>query len=189
VIIQASDLLKRLASGVRPDGADAALRSGAIEAEDFGSLLTAVQTGDIASGRTLQANGALRTTLNDDQMERLSVAADAAEAAGSRRLLAMIDGGAVTIDVPGRRIEEYSESVSGRVLTEIDGFVLVPEGRASEMRAMFTRQEDRSARSVGGSINAQPGLGTIRNSSIASMLESLGVAGRGVRGDEDRAAS
>lgn len=187
--INASDLLKRLASGVRPDGADASSRSRTIESEDFGALLTSVRTGEISSGRALSTRGGVETELTPAQLERLGVATDAAEAAGSRRLLAMIDGGAVTIDVADRRIEEHAESISGTVLTEIDGFVLVPEGRASELRAMFSKQGDRSARSAGGSSGAHPGLGAIRNPSIASMLESLGVASRGIRANEDRAAS
>lgn len=187
--INASDLLKRLASGVRPDGSDGAARSRSIESEDFGSLLTSVRTGEIASGRTLSTRGGVDTELSPEQLERLGIATDAAEAAGSRRLLAMIDGGAVTIDVADRRIESHAESVSGTVLTEIDGFVLVPEGRASELRAMFSKQGDRAARSAGGTSGAHPGLDAIRNPSIASMLESLGVAGRGIGAKEDRAAS
>lgn len=187
--IHASDLLKRLASGVRPDGADAASRSRAIESEDFGALLTSVRTGEIASGRPITARGAHEGALTPEQLDRLGIATDAAEAAGSRRLLAMVDGAAVTVDVAKRQIVDHADSPSGVVLTEIDGFVLVPDGRASELRAMFASQGDRTARSAGGVSRAHPGLDAIRNGSIASMLESLGVASRGLRANEDRAAS
>ncbi len=171
--LNAGDMLRRLASGVHPGGVGSAVSHRTIESEDFSALLSSVRTGDITSGRPIEVKDDAGAPLTGDQLERLGVATDAAEAAGSRRLLAMIDGGAVTVDVAERRIVESAASIAGVVLTEIDGFVLVPEGRASELRALFAEKGDRSARSASDQSGTIFGLDAIRNASVATILESL----------------
>lgn len=172
------DLLKRLAAGIRPDGAAREARSASLEAMDFAGLLNSVRAGELASGRPVHPAPDLNVELTDDQLERLAVAADAAEAAGSERPVALIDGMVVAIDVTDRRITTAAAPAEAGVLTGVDGFVVVPEGRATELRAMFAKQSDRAARSAGGERQTQPGLDAIRNASIASILESISGADR-----------
>lgn len=176
--IAPADLLKRLASGVRPDGSVRSEAPEGLERQSFAGLLQSVRAGDIMSGRPLHQAPDLAVPLDAEQLSRLEVAADAAEAAGSTRTLALIDDVFATIDVGGRRVDATSARGDQSVITGIDGFVLVPQGRAAELRAMFAGESDRAARSASGSQGAQPGLETIRNLSVASILEAIGGADR-----------
>jgi len=193
VNIAAGDMLKRLASGVRPDAFEPAARppnstsAHSLDSMDFASLLRSVDAGQFASGLPVRSAPDSPIDLSHSQLDRLAVAADAAEAAGSRRLLALIDGQAVTIDVPQRSVVAGGtiESFAGAVQTDIDGFVLVPEGRAAELRALFAPPLNPAARSAGGTPGAQltTGPGAIANQSLVAILASL-AAGHPTRPDD-----
>ncbi len=126
------DLLRRLGSGVRPDGAGgvtprpASLTQGA----SFADLLRAAKGGEIETGRSLRlAEGVVGAELSAGQLDRLSQATDRAEASGATRLLALIDGKAVTIDVTTRTALSVADAAAeGRapVMTGIDSVVIVP---------------------------------------------------------------
>lgn len=132
------DLLRRLASGVRPDGAGGASARPATltQGASFAELLHAAKGGEIGTGRSLRlAEGVGAADLSTDQLERLSGATDRAEASGATRLLALIDGKAVTIDVTTRTALSVTDAgPEGRapVMTGIDSVVIVPASAGAE---------------------------------------------------------
>ncbi len=121
--------LARLASGVRPDsGAPVA----PADHDAFTSLLRRARRGELRSARRVVISRRLDLSLSEDQVERLSAAADAAEAAGSRRALALIDGRAVALDVPARTIDHAHDAGDApSVLTDIDAVCIAPAASES----------------------------------------------------------
>jgi hypothetical protein len=140
-----------------------------VESADFASLLSDVHAGKMTSARPLSVATGAGVELSSDQMQRLAVAADAAEAAGANRLLAMIDGQGVTIDIDTRTITGGVEALKGRVVTDVDAFIVVPDGSPSALRSLFASSPDAGPRKVA----ATPGLDAVRNDSLASLIESL----------------
>lgn len=186
------DMLRRLGSGLRPDAHDAPSRLSSVDSMGFADLLRSVKAGEFASGLPVRVGPEAGAELSPEQIERLAVAADAAEAAGSRRLLALMDGGVVTVDVPSRVVLASGpiESFAGAVLTDFDGFVQVPQGRAAELRAIFTSSSESAARSAGGfsGAHSHPGPGAIINPSLVAILASLASDRPSQPGETDRAA-
>lgn len=167
-----TDLLRRLGSGVRPEGPAARApmsQPAGVESADFASLLDDVHAGKMASARPLSIASGAGVELSSDQMQRLAVAADAAEAAGAGRLLAMIDGQGVTIDVASRTITGGVEGLKGRVVTDVDAFIVVPDGSPNALRSLFASSPEAGPHKVA----ATPGLDAVRNDSLATLIESL----------------
>lgn len=163
------DLLRKLSSGVRPDGSSSALAA-PTDAAGFEQLLQRVRAGEVNSGRALTVAPGVSTNLSQDQIERLGIVTDAAEAAGAENLLAFIDGVPVSIDVASRRIESAGQNLAGSVLTSFDAVVIVPQGGAHELRGLFANAAGRT----GGAASAQTlGVERVRNSSVADLLASI----------------
>ncbi|MCG3124348.1 MAG: hypothetical protein GIKADHBN_02811 [Phycisphaerales bacterium] len=128
----AVDLLRTLggsggATKVRPDtappapSADQLARSGT-----FAELLAAARSGDIASNVPITVLPTAGVELSPDQLQRLSVAADMAQAAGSTHALVQIDGMNLLMDVGARSITGSVKLVPGEVVTGIDSMIQVP---------------------------------------------------------------
>lgn len=125
----ASNLITRLGRlGAAPLQALASAGSAAASATaDFASLLRGAEAGEVSSGMRVTVHSGAGLELSDDQLTRLSVAADRAESAGMTRAIALVDGQALILEVQTR-------SISGRVdphqamLTGIDGVIGVPGG-------------------------------------------------------------
>lgn len=121
-------LLKVLGSGIRPDGAAAQSPNAPIENAGFDRLLQAARSGQFKNAQPLELRPELKGTLSGDQLQRLAPAADAAEAAGATRLLAIIDDKRVVIDILTRTIESVSDHEDGHILTGFDAVIrLAPE--------------------------------------------------------------
>ncbi|MDX2114381.1 MAG: hypothetical protein SFZ24_02000 [Planctomycetota bacterium] len=162
------DLLKRLGAGVRPDPAVPAAARPAVESAGFSSLLEQARAGDFDSGRALGVEPGIKVKLSSEQLERLAAVADAAEAAGASRMLAVIDGQPVGIDVNNRTIIAGPDQLGSRMLTDFDAVVMVPDApprgvrEALAGRARPARPEDPFA------ALQKPG-----NGSVAALLASL----------------
>lgn len=176
--ITPNDLLRKLGSGVRPDatasGSGVTARAPmnrpvGVESADFASLLDDVHAGKMNSARPLSVATGANVELSSDQMQRLAVAADAAEAAGAQRLLAMIDGQGVTIDVDSRTITGSTDALKGRVVTDVDAFIVVPDGSPAALKSLFASSPEAGPRKIA----ATPGLDSVRNESLASLIETL----------------
>ncbi|MBL0922704.1 MAG: hypothetical protein IBJ10_11340, partial [Phycisphaerales bacterium] len=113
---QRVDPLARLASGVRPDGAERRPPTPPVEGRSFDHLLDAARRGELRSGRELTVSRTLDYAPDEALLARLAQAADAAEAAGARRALALVGGEGLTIDLGTRTIEGRASLASAGLI-------------------------------------------------------------------------
>jgi hypothetical protein len=118
-------LLKRLEPAVRPATAPPGTTrpKAPIESQSFEQLLGRARAGAIHSGRQVQVAAELQPPLDAAQLERLSDAADQAEAIGATRALLLLDGRALVLDVANRTI--VSELNDATAVPGIDAAVRV----------------------------------------------------------------
>ena len=130
----ASELLRSLGAGLRPAGIDAAGKtSGPARAGSgamFADLLASARAGEISSGAPVTIAKGAGVELSEDQLRRLSIAVDRAEASGATRALVMIDGMALRVDVGVRQVTGRAELAPGAALSGIDGIVQAPDAEA-----------------------------------------------------------
>jgi len=175
VSADAVSLLRALGGGARPlgiSGAGAATgtaRSGTAAGVPFADLLARAQTGEVASALPVTVTNGAGVNLSEDQLQRLSVAADRAEASGATRALVLIDGMALRLDVGVRQITGTAELGAGAALSGIDGVVRAPESADSGANESI---------SVGVPRSGAPGLN-------ATLLRALARATE--PGTDDRA--
>jgi len=127
---QGGDMLRMLgatgaASLIRP-GASAGSQSS--EGLDFMKLLENAKAGKVSSGLPVKASKNSGLNLSAEQLQRLGTAADLAEAAGASRVLVMMDGMALRLDVGVREVTGAATMQPGQVLTGIDAIVQMPPG-------------------------------------------------------------
>lgn len=161
----ASGLLRLVGGGASAD--TSSLAPAPTGDVDFASLLEKARTGEIHSGRQVTIGSRANVELTQDQLLRLSAAADLAEAQGATRALVLLDGQALRIDVSMREVTEAVNLAKPGVLTNIDAVVTVPgqEGGGDEGRG-----------SAGAAIVPPPGGG--RPWSNASLLKALDDNGK-----------
>ena len=124
------DLLRLLSSGPRPDGASPGVR--AEPAQDFQTLLAQARAGGLETGLPVSVADGAGVSLDAAQLERLGAVVDRAHAEGATRILVMLDGRALDVDVLSRRVLGEADLAGGKVLTGIDGFVRLGEGEGGE---------------------------------------------------------
>lgn len=118
-----STMLRQLgqAGRVAPAGSAAVSpAAGGARAGEFADLLQRARDGTLASNRPVTIESGSGLTLTEEQLARLSLAADRAEAAGLRKALVMIDDQRVILDVAQRTIAAAAAGRAG-VLDGIDG--------------------------------------------------------------------
>jgi hypothetical protein len=122
-----TDLLRMLSAqavpGLAPVAAGSPSASGTL---DFATLLSQARAGQIASGREVTIARNVGVNLTDDQVKRLSVAADLAESQGATRALVHIDGMTLKLDVSMREVTGAVNLKASNVLTGIDAVIDVP---------------------------------------------------------------
>ena len=122
----AIDLLRTLGLGSRPVSSGAAAPVGGMS---FSDLLSKATEGEFSTGLEVTlANGA-NVELSSEQLQRLAKVADSAEAQGASRVLVLMDGQALTMDVGVRQITGTAD-MNG-VVTGIDAVVAAPGSSAS----------------------------------------------------------
>ncbi len=95
--------------------------------QSFGELLALASRGGIESGRRVQVTFEPNETLDDQQITRLSAAADLAEASGARRAMTLIDGRGFVLDVEQRTLTaELLAGAGSRFVHELDAAIYVP---------------------------------------------------------------
>jgi len=121
------DLLRMLSAQAVPGLAPVApSHTPAAGSLDFASLLSQAKAGQLASGREVSIARNAGVNLSDDQIKRLSVAADMAESQGATRALVHIDGMTLKLDVGMREVTGSVDLKSSNVLTGIDAVIDVP---------------------------------------------------------------
>jgi hypothetical protein len=125
-----SDLLRMLGFGSTPgverSSGGAAGREGRVAGADFGTLLEQARAGSLSSGRTVTIGRGAGVSLSDEQIARVSAAADRAESQGATSALVMIDGMALKLDLTMREVTGKVNMEGGGVLTGVDAVVSVP---------------------------------------------------------------
>lgn len=176
VNLHASDLLRRLSSGVRPDGEAPPCAGAPIESRGFAELLASARKGELRSDRPLSLSRGVEGALTEPQLDRLALAADAAEAEGAQRLLAIIDGKAVNIDIASRTVRSVEPSSAGRLMGDADSFVILPAEESADMSGLFSRGSAAPGKTPRGAAGAP-----VRNASMAALLAAADPSRGGVR--------
>ncbi len=122
-------LLRQLEPAVRPGQARTPTNRGsaAIEHQSFDQLMAQAARGEMESGRTTRLAFEPGEELDEQQIQRLSAAADRAEAAGARRALMMMDGRGFIMDVDQRTLTAEL-SFDSAINVGVDAAVFVPTG-------------------------------------------------------------
>lgn len=119
---QATDMLRALGGNQLAASAKTLGASGSI---DFAQLLEQARAGEIASGLPVRVALGAGVELNNEQLGRLSAAADLAEAHGAARAAFMIDGQVVAMDVATRTVTGAITANETSVVQGIDAIVTV----------------------------------------------------------------
>jgi len=141
------ELLKVLASGVRAVAPERA--SSGVEHEGFESLLSRAKAGTISSGERVTEARSAGVNLTPEQLDRLAVAADRAEAEGAQRALVLIDGKVLKMDVQSRTITGAADPAADGVHANYDTVITVAAA-------------DRAAKGVASSSDLLRSLGMAR---------------------------
>lgn len=145
-------------------GAASGARSAGPSAGEFAELLRKAASGELVSGVPVTVDPAAGVELSEDQLARLSLAADRAEAEGIQSAAVMMDGMTLVMDVKTRTVMRRVDLSAG-ALTGIDGIVTV--GESGEGAPM-------------GAAVLPPGRGPAENPSLLALLASRGgVEGEG----------
>ena len=119
------DMIRRLASGVRPDGGRASRGKQPFEARSFSELLGDTAHDVRPSGRPLHVGSDVDAELDEDLRDRLGFALDRAEAQFVERLMAVTDAGVMVLDVPARTVRSVDPSPDDGVMAGLDGAVVL----------------------------------------------------------------
>lgn len=181
---RSADLLRRLGSGVRPDGGRPAPGVEPIDGARFQSLLRLASQGSLSSGRpVIAARGAqLSRDLHDSELERLAQAADAAEALGVGSLIALVGERPMLLDVAARRVVRELRRGAERVAPED---VLVGVEAAVAIAPHKEPDEgDEASRAVAEARRERGGLSPLSVIDNPSVQEAL-AGGRRIGGSAD----
>jgi len=144
------DMIRRLASGVRPDGGRASRGRRPFEALSFAELLGESARDVRPSGRPLRLGPGVEAELDDDLRDRLGLALDRAEAQFVERLMAVTDAGVMVLDVRERTVRSVESSPGDGVTAGIDGAVVLGgPGGGSEEAGASAEELARGLRRVG----------------------------------------
>ncbi len=167
----ALDLLRSLggngaASRLRPGGGQDPLSTEELaRTGSFSELLARARAGGISSGSPVTISAKAGIELSPQQLQRLSVAADMAQAAGATRVLTRIDGRTLTLDVGTRQVTGEVSTSPGQVVTGIDAVMDIPAAPGSPtLQAVST--------AVNSAMVPRPAAGVSR-----SVFDALAASG------------
>jgi len=184
--IGASEMLRRLGSGVRPPGVDAPARVG-VDGLSFQNLLERARSVDAPGGRPLTLRHDV--ALDETQRAALTRAADEATRRGASRLFAVVDGGAHVVDLEARVVarsaggDAQEASGAAQVLTGVDaGVHLLTRANATE-RADNDEDVEAAPGVLGTRPRGPPPSSTPTNPSLIEALSGPGDEPGGGRAD------
>lgn len=117
----AIELLRTLGLGSRPVSGGA---TAPVAGMSFSDLLSKATEGEFSTGLEVTLASGANVELSGEQLQRLAKVADSAEAQGASRVLVLMDGQALTMDVGVRQITGTADMNS--VVTGIDAVVAAP---------------------------------------------------------------
>jgi len=155
------DLLRLLGSGIQPLGAPGQASSApAVGPGSFADLLKQAQDGSLVSKLPVTIGPDAGVKLDDNQLARVSLAADKLEAAGVKTALVNIDGQKLILDVHSRQITGAAGDASG-IVAGVDGAVDLGDQRAA------------GAAGTTGLPSITPPGGLASNQSLMNLLAEL----------------
>lgn len=144
------DMIRRLASGVRPDGGRVKKGDRPFESRSFAELLGDTSRDVRPSGRPVHVAPDVELELEDEQEERLAFALDRAEARFVERLMAVTSQGVMVLDVLTRTVRSVDENPDDEVMAGIDGAVVLGGlGNNENERGPSSEELARGLRRVG----------------------------------------
>jgi hypothetical protein len=126
--VRSADLLRALGSSTSAPGAGAPVAPGG---PDFAELLGRAREGALETGLPVTVAHGSGVELSSEQLEQLSKVVDRAHSAGATRIVVLMDGVALDVDVLSRRVLGTAELQAGRVLTGVDGIVRLGSDEAA----------------------------------------------------------
>ncbi|UYV13074.1 MAG: hypothetical protein NCW75_02020 [Phycisphaera sp.] len=111
------DLLSLVGLGSRLLGVGGSEKADA--SGDFGKALEAAKDGGLETGRAVVSGPELGVDLSSDQLQRLSHAADMAEAQGAKTAAVLMDGMVIRLDVESRMALESAPAESA-LMSDVD---------------------------------------------------------------------
>lgn len=138
------DLMKKLGSGVMPAGLSGTPTTlgRADQGAMFESLLRGAFNTEESSGQTVSVSSAAGVTLSEEQLGRLSKAADKAEAAGAKSALIELDGAFYKLDVASRQITGVAVLNEASPLGSLDTVIRATNGSGAAGGAHGHSQPD-----------------------------------------------
>jgi hypothetical protein len=115
------DLLRLLGSGVRATTEPTPAKT--VEDSQFKELLDKAKAGQVPSGIEARLADGVSINLSPEQMKRLTIAGDKAEAAGASRAMILMDGLAFTMDVGTRTITRAVKASGLGVVGDVDAVI------------------------------------------------------------------
>lgn len=175
------ELLRRLGSGVRPDGVRARSPRGAIDGLGFGALLDASTR--VGGGAPIAVDEGLGIEFSEEMRDRLGRVADRAVAMGLGRIVAVVDGGVVELDA-GRRAVVCALGDSGdEPLVGVDGLaVLTGEGVPDRLFGVGLHGPRPSERAAGADGTGWADRASDRGPQSGASIALSGSDGGGVSG-------
>ena len=163
--VDSAHLLRRLEPAVRPAYATPPPPQHPqppLEGQSFDELLVRAQQGSVRSGRAVHWSGGggaadPASPIDEQQLARLSAAADVAEAAGAKRALMLIDGRGVVLDVANRTlVAELADEGAVRAV-KVDAAVNVPDPDHDSEGPPATPPSPGLMRQLSGAVPAEVG--------------------------------
>lgn len=150
-------LLRQLSSQGRIGlaGGSSGAPSAPIEGASFAELLERVRDGSIRAGDPIEVDESCGVMLSDDDLARLSLAADKAESLGVRTALVYIGDRQFTLDVASRTLKAGPGS-DGPVTPGVDGVIDLRPVQGQNSAAPADEALSRLAHGAG--IAAHPGI-------------------------------
>jgi hypothetical protein len=121
----------------------------------------------VSSGEAVAVAPGVNVSLSGEQRDRLAVAVDAALAAGKSRVLALIDGLALEVDVESRTVTAAHAASDATLVTHVDAVVTIPPVTPTELASLFGAPKPPHAAHA-----PLAGLSRVANLPLARLIES-----------------
>jgi len=131
-MLPVDDMLRRLASGVRPVAGDSTRPDRAAAHDPFATLFAEARRGALRTDRPVHAPADFPEHVQPEMLAWLGAALDAAESHGAAVLAAIAGDTVYILDVNRRRIDRLGATDAGGLGTDIDALAVLPMNDAAD---------------------------------------------------------